>query len=105
MAWAQIARAAERGHDQDAAVGQLAAELGSRLESAHAGHLDVEQRYVGPDRGGGRNHLIAAGSLRDDLEVGLQPEQTGQRAAHQSLVLGDQDADHGGGRGTMTASR
>ncbi len=49
-------------------------------------------------------HLVAAGDLRDHLDVGLEAEQARQRAPHHALILGQQDADHGAGTGTRTAS-
>ena len=46
---------------------------------------------VRPGRG---DHLVAAADRRHDLEVLLQREQRGQRAADQLLVVGEQQADH-----------
>ena len=43
---------------------------------------------------GGLEHEVAALDLGDDLDVVLEREQAGERAAHHRLVLGDQDADH-----------
>src|SRR5581483_8045890 len=47
--------------------------------------------------------LIAPADLGDDLEVGFETEQGGQRTADHGLVLGQQDADHA--TGTATRSR
>ena len=41
----------------------------------------------------GRHHLVAAADLGDHLEVGLEVEQRGERAAHQRLVVGEQQPD------------
>ena len=41
------------------------------------------------------DHLVAAADLGDHLQVGLQLEQRGQRAADQGLVVGEQQADRG----------
>ena len=51
-------------------------------------------------RGGARGveHLVAAPDLRDDLDVGLEREQAGDRLADHRLVLGEEDADHAGDR-------
>ena len=75
-----------------------------RLESGRAGHLDVEQGDIGVDRPRRAEHLVAAGDLRHHLDVGLEPEQARQRAAHHALILGQQDPNHGAGTGTRTAS-
>ena len=41
----------------------------------------------------GGQHGVAGADLDDHLEVGLQVEQRGQRAAHQRLVVGEQQPD------------
>ena len=46
-----------------------------------------------PRSTGGGHHLVAAPDLGDHLEVGLEPEQRGQRAAHERLVVGEQQPD------------
>ena len=45
---AQVAGPAERGHHEHAARGQRGAQGGGRGDAVEAGHLDVEQRDVGP---------------------------------------------------------
>ena len=57
------------------------------------GHLDVEQGHVRVVLEDGRDHLVAGADLGDHLEVGLEAEQRGQRAAHQRLVVGEQQPD------------
>ena len=42
--------------------------------------------------------------LRDDLDIGLQPQETGEGAAHHRLILGEQDPDHRAGTGKLTAN-
>ena len=69
------------------------------LEPVEPRHLDVEQgdvRARGERRG---HHLIAARALRDDVDVVLEREQRGERAADHPLVLGDQHADHAAAAG------
>ena len=48
------------------------------------------------------DHLVPAADLGHDLQVGLQGEQRGQRAADQRLVIGEQQADRGGHGVIMT---
>src|SRR4051812_22803826 len=91
---AQIARPPERGEHQDLALRQGTAQLGGGVEAVGAGHLDVQQRHVGALRERRLEHLVAAGHLGHDLDVGLEREQAGKRAADHGLVLGEQDADH-----------
>ena len=69
------------------------ADLGGRGDAVEAGHLDVEQGDVGPVLEHGREHGVAGADLGDDLEVGLEAEQRGQRAADQGLVVGEQQPD------------
>ena len=49
----------------------------------------------------GLDHRVAGADLGDHLEVGLEAEQRGQRAAHQRLVVGEQQPD-GHGRTTFS---
>ncbi len=44
----------------------------------------------------GRDDLVASADLGDDVDVGLEVEQGGERAADEGLVVGDEDADRGG---------
>ena len=55
----------------------------------------------GPVLAGRGDHLVAPADLGDDLEVGLQVEQRGQRAADQRLVVGEQQPDRRGHAGTV----
>ena len=70
--------------------------LGGRGDAVEAGHLDVEQRHVGPVLEHGGEYGVAGPDLGDDLQVGLEPEQGRQGAAHEGLVVGEQQPDaHG----------
>ena len=93
---AQEARPAERGEDDRAAVRHRAASARAASMPSAAGHLDVQQRHVGPVLAGGLDDGVAAADLGDDLEVLLQLEQRPQGAADERLVLGDEHADHRG---------
>ena len=55
----------------------------------------------GRRRGAAADDLVAAADLGHHLEVGLEAEQRGQRAAHQGLVVGEQQPDP---RDALTAS-
>ncbi len=43
------------------------------------------------------DRLASVGRLADDLDVVGRPQQHGESAAHERLVVGDRDPDHGGG--------
>ena len=91
---AQVARAPEGGQHEHLAVRQLGAQLRRGLQPVGAGHLDVQQGDVGALLQRGREDLVAARHLGHDLDVGLQREQAGKRAADHGLVLGEQHPDH-----------
>src|SRR5579872_2015479 len=90
----QVAGPPEGGQDEDAARGQLRMEIRRRRDAVTAGHLDVEQRHVRPGFQRRRQHLVAPTHFGYDLEVILQREQRGQRAAYQRLVLRQQYPHH-----------
>ncbi len=71
---AQIAGAAERGENDDAATGQGIAQLGGRGEAGGAGHLDVEQGHVWLAGHGRGHHLVAGRHLGDDVHVRFEAE-------------------------------
>ncbi|CAM5485477.1 hypothetical protein SANTM175S_04163 [Streptomyces antimycoticus] len=79
-------------HDPDPGRGPV--QRGGGLDPAQAGHLDVQQRHIGAMGPGGVHDLVAAGHLRDDLDLVLKPEERGQRLPHHGLVLGQQYPDH-----------
>ena len=45
------------------------------LQAVHAGHADIHQQNVGPERHGRIDGLLAIDGLPDDLEVGLAAEE------------------------------
>jgi hypothetical protein len=53
----------------------------------------------------GGEHVVAALDLGHDIDVLFEAEQAGERPAHHRLILGDEDADHVPGRGTVSLSR
>ena len=68
----------------------------SRLDPVDDRHADVHQHDVGPSALDQRDRLGAVGGLADDLDVVAGVEDHAEAAAHERLVVGDQDADaHG----------
>ena len=102
---ADVARPAEGRHDQRPHAGQLGAHGRGGVDAGEAGHLDVEQAHLGSRGAGGGDHLVAATDLGDDLEVGLEVEQRGERATHERLVVGEQQPDHGSATSTRVPGR
>ena len=92
---------AERRHDQHPGRRRDPAYLGGGADPVEARHLDVEQRDVGPVLEHGRDDGVARRDLGDDLEVGLEAQQRRQGAAHERLVVGQQEPDR---HGTTTLS-
>src|SRR5262249_32711045 len=91
----QVARAAERGEDDDLDVRVVAAKRRGGREAVHAWHLDVQQRHVRGSGSRGRSHFVAAADLRDDLDVVLERQQRRQGLADHRLVFGEQYPDLG----------
>ena len=89
----QVPRPAERRHHQHLAGRQRRAQGGRGGDPVQPGHLDVQQRDVGPGPAGLLDHLVAAADLGHDLEVAFEVEQGRQRAPHQRLVVGEQQPD------------
>jgi hypothetical protein len=77
----------EGGEHKHPAAGELLAQPRRGFDAVHPWHLDVEQGHVGPGLQGGGDDLVAGGDLGDHLEVGLEGQQGGERAAHHVLVL------------------
>ena len=97
---AEVARPPEGRHDDRPTARQGGPELGSGAEAVESRHLDVEQGDVGADLEGRGHDLVAAGDVRDDLEIKLEAQQRDDRAADERLVLGDEDPDHAMGTET-----
>ena len=64
-----------------------------RLDPVDARHPDVHQDHVGLELGREAHRLRAVLGLADDLEVVARLEDQAEAAAHERLVVGDQDAD------------
>ena len=80
-------------------------QLARGREAVHPGHLDVQQGHVDVVLGGGPDHLVAPADLGDDLHVGLEGQQRGERLADQGLVVGEEKPDGAGAVGAGLASR
>lgn len=75
-------------------MGHLLGQHSAYLDAVHSGHLHVEQGHVNRLDSSRSKHLITASDLRDDLQIGLETEKCSQGAAHQRLVIGQQQSDH-----------
>ena len=78
-----------REHD-DLGFGRLLADPRQRREAVHAGHREVEQHDVGPQRRGLRDGIGAVGGAPDDVES-LLCEQRRQRVAGEWVVVDDEN--------------
>jgi hypothetical protein len=85
----------ERREDQDAVAGQPA----RRLDAVEHRHADVHQHDVRPVRLGQADGLLAVARLGDDRDRAGRLEHGLEARAHQRLVIGDEDADHGAASG------
>src|SRR4029453_1341579 len=101
----QVAGAPERREDEDPALGHHAMEFGRRRQPVGPGHLDVEQRNVGPQGGRGLDHVVAGGQSLDHLHVGLHAEQRREGIPHHALILREQDPDRIGYPGPPAVTR
>ena len=63
---------------------------GSGLDAVGSGHFDVEQADLRAGFAGGVDHLVASADLGDDLEIGFEVEQCGERAPNERLVVGEE---------------
>ena len=64
-----------------------------RLDAVEPRHADVHHDDVGPQPQRRLHRLGAVLRLADDLEVGLDVEHGPEAAAHERVVVGDEDAD------------
>jgi hypothetical protein len=59
-------------------------------------HADVHQDDIGLELAGEFNCLVAVLGLADDVDLVVSLEDQAEAAAHERLVVGEQDADHVG---------
>src|SRR5699024_4243596 len=76
----------------------VGAEPLQRVESAHPGHLDVEEGDVETVRVDLAQGLCSVGGLGYDLDGGIGVEDPDDAGPHEGVVVGDQDSDRGLGR-------
>jgi signal transduction histidine kinase len=85
------------GKDDDFRVGGLLANLRKRGEPVHAGHREVEEHDVGPQRRGLSDGAGAVLGFADDVESLLRKER-GQGVSRERMVVDD---EHALGHGTL----
>src|SRR5699024_3670590 len=88
----------ERGDEQAGERAPVGAEPLQRVESAHPGHLDVEEGDVETVRVDLAQGLCSVGGLGYDLDGGIGVEDPDDAGPHEGVVVGDQDSDRGLGR-------
>jgi hypothetical protein len=81
---------AVRGEDDHAAIRFETTDALARLEPADPGHLDVDQRDVGPPFAHEIHRLFAGGRLADDLAAEVF-EQSANTGADQFVIIGYED--------------
>src|SRR5699024_12313368 len=69
-----------------------------RVESAHPGHLEVEEGDVETVRVDLAQGPCSVGRLHYDLDGGIGVEDPDDAGPHEGVVVGDQDSDRGLGR-------
>ena len=74
--------------------GELRKQPPGGLDPVQHRHADVHQHEVGPGPERALDGLAPVGCLGDDLDIGLGVEDEPEAAAHERLVVGEQDADH-----------
>ena len=81
-----------RQHD-DLRVGRLGAQRRDRVEARLARHVEVEHQHVGLVAADVAPGGVDVARLGDDLEAVLALQQQPQPAAHDGVVVGEDDAD------------
>jgi hypothetical protein len=79
-----------------AGEGALGGDLARGGEAVQLRHADVHEHHVGAQRAGQLDRLAAVPSLAHDLHVLLRVEQRAEAGADETLVVGEEDADHAG---------
>jgi hypothetical protein len=64
------------------------------LDAAQARHLDVGDDEIGLQLLDRASRFLAVRRGADDVDVGLELQERGQRAANHGLIFGEEDADH-----------
>jgi hypothetical protein len=87
------------GEDHHACGGDLRGEGGERLEARRhrPGHVEVQHQHGGAVGDGLAERVVDRAGLGDDLQVRLGVEHEPQPAAHDRVVVGEDDGDRAGG--------
>ena len=95
---AHITRAAKRRHNQRAhrltrlAQRARVANRGGRLNTISqqsTGHLHIQQHHVRLQQGDSAQHLITTTDLTHNLQVNLQPQQSGKSLTDELLIVSE----------------
>lgn len=65
-------------------------DAGARLDTVELGHLHVHQHHIGHDAGRLGDRVEPVHRFPRDLKAGSRPDQCGQSAADQIVVVGDE---------------
>ena len=90
--------------DEDSRGRQPLQETRGRAQPVGAGHVNVHEDDVGPVLECDGQNVVPVPDLGDDLDVGLQGKQCGQRPAHHGLVIGQHHSDHRSAPSTQGSS-
>src|SRR5699024_5255706 len=88
----------ERGDEQAGERAPVGAEPLQRVESAHPGHLDVEEGDVETVRVDLAQGLCSVGGLGYDVDGGIGLGAAAEAGPHEGVAVGDEDSDRGLGR-------
>src|SRR4030095_1985112 len=88
-----IARVLVRRQDQDARVGVAPQNAAHRLESAHAGHRDVDHQHIRLQLEIQAVRFLAAFRLSDDTTLSARFEQQTETHPHDRVIVRKQDGD------------
>ncbi len=86
------------GEHQDLGARRCLADPAEGLEAVQPGHTDVEDDDVGPERGGERHRFPPVRRLAAHGPAGPLLQRPAEPPPQDFVVIGDQDAQHGGPR-------
>src|SRR5438093_3453397 len=70
-------------------------ELAKNIDAALSRHADVEQQDIGPRRWNALDRLRAILGFADDLQFLIELQEPTDPLAHEKLIVGYEDANHG----------
>jgi hypothetical protein len=83
-------------HEYASGEGGVVAQPACGRDSVGDWHADVHQDDIRSKRAGEFNCFVAVLGLPDDVDLVVSLEDQAETAAHERLVVGEQDADHVG---------